>query len=80
MSRRHEWFENPTEFYYQVLWWVPTGHLPTANEGWDRLDHLNDIGPTDHAFIFKQKFPPPPPPEGATVASQRPLSAPPPKF
>ena len=58
MARRREWFERPVEAY-QVLWWVPAGHLPTAQEALDRLAHLRTAGPSPHAFTFKQHYPPP---------------------
>ena len=58
MGRRREWFERPAEAY-QVLWWVPAGHRPTAAEGLARLDRLRLHGPSAHAFSFKQRFPAP---------------------
>ena len=42
-----------------ALWWVPAGHLPTIEEGIDRLDHLRAHGPTAHAFTFRDRFPAP---------------------
>ncbi len=56
--RRREWFEAPSEAHL-VLWWIPAGHIPTVDEGEERLDHLRAHGPTPHAFTFKQRFPPP---------------------
>lgn len=58
MARRREWFEKPVEAY-QVLWWVPAGHTPTTDEALARLRHLQDHGPSAHAFTFKQHYPPP---------------------
>ncbi|TLY86600.1 MAG: DUF3291 domain-containing protein, partial [Gammaproteobacteria bacterium] len=49
MVRRRQWFERPTEAY-QVLWWVPAGHIPSASEALDRLEHLRRNGPSPHAF------------------------------
>jgi hypothetical protein len=56
--RRREFFE---EFGapYLVLWWVPAGHEPTVEEAEERLNHLQQHGPTEHAFTFKKRFPPP---------------------
>lgn len=58
MGRRREWFEKPAEAY-QVLWWVPAGHVPTVEEGLARLAHLRRHGPTAHAFTFKERYPKP---------------------
>jgi len=57
--RRREWFEAPSEAHL-VLWWVPAGHIPTVQEGEDRLDYLRAHGSTPNAFTFKQRFPAPP--------------------
>jgi uncharacterized protein DUF3291 len=48
-GRKHEWFEK-MEGPYFVLWWVPAGHRPTVQEAIDRLSHLKEHGPSDHAF------------------------------
>ena len=58
MVRRREWFEKPTEAY-QVLWWIPAGHIPTVPEALERLDHLRRNGPTAYAITFNRKFPAP---------------------
>jgi hypothetical protein len=58
MKRRREWFEKPAEAY-QVLWWVPAGHIPTIEEALERLAHLRREGPTARAFTFSQRHPPP---------------------
>jgi hypothetical protein len=48
-GQRHEWFERMDERYF-VMWWVPAGHRPTVQEAIERLRHLQQHGPTDHAF------------------------------
>ena len=58
MARRRHWFEKPTEAY-QVLWWVPAGHVPSVREALDRLDHVRRHGPTPQAFTFSRRYPPP---------------------
>jgi hypothetical protein len=58
MKRRREWFEKPAEAY-QVLWWIPAGHIPTAQEALERLAHLRSEGPTERAFTFNRRYPPP---------------------
>ena len=56
--RRREFFgllETPN----LVCWWIPAGYEPTVEEAEDRLRHLEDHGPTPHAFTLKQLFPAP---------------------
>ena len=57
-KRRREWFERMGEAY-MTLWWIEAGHLPSIEEGVERLDHLRTHGPTAHAFTFGQSFSPP---------------------
>ena len=58
MRKRRDWFEKPTEAY-QALWWVPIGHMPTVEEGLERLRQLRGNGPGPAAFNFGTTFPPP---------------------
>jgi Domain of unknown function (DUF3291) len=58
MRRRREWFERLADAYL-VLWWVPTGTLPTVVEARERLEALRRDGPTPDAFTFRSPFPPP---------------------
>ena len=58
MSRRRDWFKKPDQAYH-VLWWVPVGHEPTVEEALARLAHLQQHGPTAHAFTFKERYPSP---------------------
>jgi hypothetical protein len=67
LRSRRDWFE-PVEGPSLVLWWVPSGHIPTIEEARERLQRLKDQGPTTEAFTFRQPFPVPgqprvPPPE-----------------
>lgn len=55
---RRQWFE-PLDGPSLVLWWIPAGHLPTIEEGKERLRILAAEGPTTKAFTFKVWFPPP---------------------
>ena len=68
MRRRREWFEKMD--LYLVLWWVPHGHRPTAQEGVERLNLLRERGPAAEAFTFGKMFPP--------AAATAPTVAPPP--
>jgi hypothetical protein len=56
--RRREFFELH-EKPYLVLWWVAAGHEPSVEEAEERLRHLEEYGPTPHAFTLKQRFPAP---------------------
>jgi len=38
---------------YFVMWWVPTGHLPTIAEAIERLEHLKANGASDYAFAWE---------------------------
>ncbi|NOX68937.1 MAG: DUF3291 domain-containing protein [Gammaproteobacteria bacterium] len=55
MARRKEWFDR-IPAAYTVLWWVPEGHRPTADEGKRKLALLDANGPTSEAFTFKRVF------------------------
>lgn len=48
---RKRWFEKWPGPYY-ALWWVPRGHIPTVEEGKQRLAYLAEHGPSEHAFWF----------------------------
>jgi Domain of unknown function (DUF3291) len=58
LRRRREWFEQ-YESAYVTLWWVPAGHVPTLEEGMQRLSLIDRDGPTHEAFTFVRRFPPP---------------------
>ncbi len=57
MRRRREWFTRIAESHL-CLWWVPSGELPTVEQARERLEHLQEHGPSPHAFTFKQRFEP----------------------
>jgi hypothetical protein len=58
MKNRTKWFEKFDGPYY-ALWWVPAGHLPSAQEGMERLEHFRTNGDSPYAFSFKNIFPAP---------------------
>ena len=58
MKYRTKWFEE-FDGPYMALWWVPAGHIPTTEEGKERLDHLRKNGDSPYAFSFKNSFPAP---------------------
>ncbi|MEU5894659.1 MULTISPECIES: DUF3291 domain-containing protein [Streptomyces] len=55
MRRRREWFDRHVEAYL-VLWWVPAGHVPTVDEGLERLADLRANGPSPRAFTFASTY------------------------
>jgi len=58
MRDRKRWFEK-FDGPYMALWWIPAGHIPSPQEGKERLDHLREHGGTVYAFSFKNIFPQP---------------------
>jgi len=57
MRRRENWFAKMQ--FYLVLWWVPSGELPTLTEAKAKLSKLQAEGPTHNAFTFASLFAPP---------------------
>lgn len=55
--QKRKWFEPITPNY--AMWWVPAGHIPTTEEGKQRLETLGENGPSPEAFTFGKKFPAP---------------------
>lgn len=55
---RDAWFDKTAEAH-QALWWVPAGHLPSEAEGIERLNHLQQHGPSKTAFTFARPEPTP---------------------
>lgn len=57
-ARRRQWFEKfPGEHF--GMWWIPAGHLPTAEEGKAKLDYLTRQGESLECFTFANPYPPP---------------------
>lgn len=52
---RSAWFNKMVQAH-QALWWIPNGHLPSIEEGKERLHHLEKNGPTEYAFTFAKAF------------------------
>lgn len=57
MKDRKKWFENFGQAYY-VLWHLPAGYIPSLDEAVERLEWLQQNGPTNYAFDFKNIFEP----------------------
>ncbi len=51
LARRADWFDEVAPSF--ALWWVPVGHIPTVQEGLDRLAQLGREGPGDEVFTFR---------------------------
>ena len=58
MRQRLKWFEKH-EGPYQVMWWVPAGHVPTIDEAKKRLEMLIEHGSGPEAFTFRERYDPP---------------------
>ena len=55
LRQRRGWFEHWVGVAI-ALWWVPEGHIPGVDEAKKRLAHLEQHGPSTHAFTFKVPF------------------------
>ena len=66
---RLQWFERPKEAHL-CMWWIPAGHIPTVEEGRDRLAFRRAHGDTPVAFSFAKPHPAPDEPAGDSVAPQ----------
>lgn len=52
VRRRKEWFHIIGQAHY-VLWRVPAGHIPTPQEGKEKLEAFRENGPSPEVFDFK---------------------------
>ncbi len=57
LRNRRDWFERMGEAH-MCLWWLPTGEVPSIEDGMQRLDHFKLNGPTPKAFSFRDQFDP----------------------
>lgn len=57
LRRRREWFDKLD--FYLVLWWVSAGYRPDLEEAKERLECLQENGPTAEAFTFRDRYPRP---------------------
>jgi heme-degrading monooxygenase HmoA len=58
LKARAQWFAG-NEAPHLVLWWVAAGTLPSVEEAKEKLALLRSHGPSEHAFDFRNVFPPP---------------------
>lgn len=55
---RDAWFHK-TATAHMALWWIPSGHTPTLEEGKQKLELLDQLGPGPEAFTFAKPQPAP---------------------
>ncbi len=55
---RGTWFNKMIETQI-ALWWIPAGDIPSVKNGEEKLNYLEDNGPTELAFTFARMFPQP---------------------
>lgn len=58
LRQRASWFI-PMNRPVFALWWHPAGTIPSIVESKHRLDRLQQAGPTEDAFTFRNTFPAP---------------------
>jgi hypothetical protein len=54
-KRKKEWFKKMLKMH-MVLWYIEDGHIPTVEEGKERLEYLQQRGESPYAFGFKSKY------------------------
>jgi uncharacterized protein DUF3291 len=55
LRERKRWFEKFDGPYY-AMWWILAGHIPSTDEGKERLEYLRMHGESERAFSFKREF------------------------
>ncbi|MEL6523841.1 MAG: DUF3291 domain-containing protein [Pseudomonadota bacterium] len=55
MRLGRSWFVEPS-WPPLVLWWIAKDYRPTWAEGCTKLEHLQDHGPTEAAFTFRDWY------------------------
>lgn len=58
LKRRKEWFLKFGKAH-TAMWWIPAGQIPTLEEAVEKLDHLQQNGPSQSVFDLRNKFPAP---------------------
>ena len=59
LRRRREWADRFAGVQ-ATMWWIRAGTIPEATEAVERLESLERLGPTEHAFNFRTPFDAPP--------------------
>ena len=55
LKRKKEWFEKLGRPHL-ALWWVEKGHRPTIEEAIEKINYLEENGPSEQVFSFRKKF------------------------
>lgn len=55
LRRKGEWFQKMPGPHL-ALWWAPEGHTPTLAEAKQRLESLEQLGPSPEAFTLARRF------------------------
>ena len=55
LKRRSEWFQKFGQAYF-AMWWIESNDYPTIEDAKNRLDHLQNHGPSLYAFNFREKY------------------------
>lgn len=55
LRRRKEWFTKMTG-HHLAMWWVAPGHIPTLQEAKQKLDYMDQHGPSAVAFNFSKLY------------------------
>ena len=55
LQRKDEWFNKLAEANH-AMWFVQPGHIPSVEEGKQRLFHLRENGESEYAFTFRSKL------------------------
>ena len=58
VRRRKEWFASFGQAHY-ALWWIKAGEYPSIDQAIQRLERLQEKGPSNEAFRFQDRFPTP---------------------
>jgi len=54
---RDAWFNKMPEMH-QALWWIAANHIPTVEEGIEKLRYIQTNGVSEYAFTFAKHFKP----------------------
>lgn len=58
LRRRKEWFHSFGKSF-SAMWWIPAGQYPTIEEATEKLAYLQEHGPSELVFDYKNQFPHP---------------------
>jgi hypothetical protein len=58
LRQRRQWADR-FEGVQTAMWWIRAGTLPEPSEAVARLEHLERVGASEHAFTFQHRFPAP---------------------